>query len=112
MILHFLMLRYFDTALFDFAYLMLVVPMFHIVRKRGGEAYPRPPIPSLSSLVARLYFNFVLVFAALLSVAVCHYFTIQRRNILRLHYSFHIVLLNATLDECCTFSICSIDILC
>ena len=41
-------------------------------------------------------FNFALVFAALFNVA--------------LFYYFNIALFNITLDKCCTFSFCSINI--
>ena len=55
-------------------------------------------------------FNFALVFAALSNVVLFHHFTIQRCNVLILHYYFDIVLFNATLDECCMFLFYTIDI--
>ena len=56
------------------------------------------------------YFNFALVFAVLFNVALFHYFTVSRCTILILHYYFNIALFNITLDECCAFSFCSINI--
>ena len=56
------------------------------------------------------YFNFALFFAALFNVALFCHFTIDKCNILILHYYFNIALAYLTLDECCTFPFCSVNI--